>query len=93
MKPRADGKIDLTLSLTHRRFLLLIAERHEVPYDYAKVTRDVGDHIRKLVEMRLIEDIQIIRDARAFSLKGTCAIFRLTSMGTNIVDQIKKAGG
>lgn len=85
LKPRIDGKIDLTLSLTHRQFLTYIAERGgEVPYDYNLVKPDTADHIKKLVEMRLISEIAVVGSTKR-------VIFRLTDMGRNVVTQILKA--
>ena len=88
LKPRADGNIDLTLSLTHRKFLIWLADERqgetEYNWDHPDLKEETKEHMRCLIDMRLIQETPII----GYEKK---VLFRLTDMGRNIVTQIKKA--
>lgn len=86
LRAKEDGSIDVTLSHTHKMFLLLLRDRAgETPYDYALVKPELKEHMRLLVKMGIITETPIIGSDTRFLL-------RLTSMGRNLIPEIERMG-
>lgn len=86
IKPTASGMLHVKLSLVHRSYLKLLSERGgETEFDYSKVEPEAEAHLKRLVEMKLIEEIPLIGRDRAVR-------HRLTDIGRNVTTQILKGG-
>lgn len=83
---RPDGFSELKLSQTHVQYLVLIAQRGgEIRWDYRKVTKEAGDHIRRLVEVGCIRELPLIGTEEV--------VHKLTDMGKRVVDMASRQQG
>lgn len=86
LKAKEDGTIVATLSLAHRQFLLFIAERggEITEFDFGKLKPNTADHVRKLVEMRMLDERPYVGTTRS--------LLRLSDYGRNVVTELKRRG-
>lgn len=96
LKPRVDGKVDITLSLVQREHLKMLAARGGgSQYDYTKLGPDkeewmekygegLIEHLKRLVSMGLVREFQLI---------GRTAVRqKLSEAGWKIVEMMKAGG-
>lgn len=84
LRVREDGDLQVTLSKMHRDLLLIIAANGgELPFDYSQLTPAAREQVKKLSEMTLITESELVGSKRV--------LMRLTDHGRTIVEQIQKA--
>jgi hypothetical protein len=78
-----DDGIHLTLSMSHRQFLKMLASRGgETLFDYDLLSIPALEHVLKLEKIRLVECLPIVGS------EGRRVTMRLTEMGRNVVTLI-----
>ena len=86
LKMRDDGSVVATLSMAHRQFLVFLSERGgETDFDFSRVKPHHADHVRKLVEMRILHELPYAGTTRS--------LLRLSDSGRNIVTEIIRQRG